>query len=96
MGAAGEDEGASTDSTLVASSSEKENAKITFAGLPAAMKDDQPTALRPKRSTLFYASPGFNTKSNQKPFAGSAAKRESVQALGTIAHLQEFYTRQGL
>lgn len=52
--------------------------------------------LKAKRSTLFYPSPNFQSKSNQKPFSSSAAKRESVMALGSIGHLQSFYARQGL
>ncbi|PWN25529.1 hypothetical protein BDZ90DRAFT_233973 [Jaminaea rosea] len=51
--------------------------------------------LKQKRSTRFYA-PGATSKFNQAPFAGSAAKRESLQSLGSIVHLQDFYRRQGL
>ena len=31
-----------------------------------------------------------------KPFSRSAAKRESVLALGSIEHLQQYYTRTGM
>ena len=32
----------------------------------------------------------------QKPFSRSAAKRESVMALGSIEHLQHYFTKTGL
>lgn len=51
---------------------------------------------QPARATLSYPSPGFQSKTNQKPFSHSAAKRESVMALGSIAGFQRFYARQGL
>lgn len=50
--------------------------------------------LRPKRSAIFY--PSSAAQSNQKPFSSSAAKRESVLALGSIGHLQHFYSKQGM
>ena len=31
-----------------------------------------------------------------KPFSRSAAKRESVMALGSIEHLQHYFTKAGL
>ncbi len=37
-----------------------------------------------------------SARSNARPFAQSAAKRNSVQALGSIHHLQELYTKHGL
>jgi hypothetical protein len=32
----------------------------------------------------------------QKPFSRSAAKRDSVMALGSIEHLQHYFTKTGL
>lgn len=53
-------------------------------------------SLKQKRSTVFHGSEAFKAKTNQKPFSESAAKRESVMALGSIGHLQNFYAKQGL
>lgn len=52
-------------------------------------------SLKQKRSTVFHGSEAFKAKTNQKPFSSSAAKRESVMALGSIGHLQNFYAKQG-
>jgi len=52
-------------------------------------------AKRARRQTAFY--PNMNsTNKPQKPFSRSAAKRESVMALGSIEHLQYFFTKTGL
>ncbi|CCL98886.1 uncharacterized protein FIBRA_00893 [Fibroporia radiculosa] len=48
-----------------------------------------------RRQVAFYP----NTKSSskpQKPFSRSAAKRESVMALGSIEHLQHYFTKTGI
>ncbi|CBQ70462.1 conserved hypothetical protein [Sporisorium reilianum SRZ2] len=52
--------------------------------------------LRKKRSALFYPSAGLAAKSNQQPFSRSAAKRDSIMALGSIGYLQHLYTKQGI
>lgn len=52
--------------------------------------------LRKKRSVLFYPSAGLAAKSNQQPFSRSAAKRDSIMALGSIGYLQHLYTKQGI
>ncbi|KAJ1591080.1 hypothetical protein NDA11_005972 [Ustilago hordei] len=52
--------------------------------------------LRSKRSVLFYGSANSANKSNQQPFSRSAAKRESILALGSIGYLQHLYTKQGI
>lgn len=44
-----------------------------------------------KRSTLFYPNRATATSSST-----NAAKRESVQALGSIEHLQRLFAREGL
>lgn len=48
-----------------------------------------------RRATAFY--PHINsTNRPQKPFSRSAAKRESVMALGSIEHLQHYFTKTGI
>ena len=48
-----------------------------------------------RRSTAFY--PNVNSSNKlQKPFSRSAAKRESVMALGSIEHLQHYFTKTGI
>ena len=48
-----------------------------------------------RRQTAFY--PIVNSTNKQsKPFSRSAAKRESVLALGSIEHLQHYFTKAGL
>jgi hypothetical protein len=48
-----------------------------------------------RRQTAFY--PAVNSTNKQsKPFSRSAAKRESVLALGSIEHLQHYFTKTGL
>ncbi|KAF8198375.1 hypothetical protein K438DRAFT_1824288 [Mycena galopus ATCC 62051] len=48
-----------------------------------------------RRQTAFY--PNTNsTNKPQKPFSRSAAKRESVMALGSIEHLQHYFTKTGI
>ncbi|KAF8519303.1 hypothetical protein JB92DRAFT_2786835 [Gautieria morchelliformis] len=56
---------------------------------------DSPTSTtrKARRQTAFYP----NTANKpQKPFSRSAAKRESVMALGSIEHLQHYFTKTGL
>lgn len=52
--------------------------------------------IRKKRSALIYPSASLAAKSNQQPFSRSAAKRESILALGSIGYLQHLYTKQGI
>ena len=53
------------------------------------------SAKKTRRQTAFY--PHMNSSNKpQKPFSRSAAKRESVMALGSIEHLQYFFTKTGL
>ncbi|KAJ7764920.1 hypothetical protein B0H16DRAFT_1687640 [Mycena metata] len=52
-------------------------------------------AKKARRQTAFY--PNVNsTNKPQKPFSRSAAKRESVMALGSIEHLQHYFTKTGI
>jgi len=53
------------------------------------------TAKKARRQTAFY--PNMNSANKpQKPFSRSAAKRESVMALGSIEHLQHYFTKTGI
>ena len=48
-----------------------------------------------RRQFAFY--PNMNsTNKPLKPFSRSAAKRESVMALGSIEHLQHYFTKTGI
>ncbi|KAG5716584.1 hypothetical protein E4T56_gene16165 [Termitomyces sp. T112] len=48
-----------------------------------------------RRQTAFY--PNVNSSNKlMKPFSRSAAKRESVMALGSIEHLQHYFTKTGI
>ncbi|PWN52120.1 hypothetical protein IE53DRAFT_367470 [Violaceomyces palustris] len=89
---------------MLPTSSEKENipsdqrqidpstAKIRFPG--SGTQEDGEEDMRPGKGTP-YLSRCPATMSNQMPFSRSAAKRESVMALGSIGHLQHFYAKQG-
>ncbi|CAK5263641.1 unnamed protein product [Mycena citricolor] len=48
-----------------------------------------------RRQTAFYPHVNSSNKT-QKPFSRSAAKRESVMALGSIEHLQHYFTKTGI
>ncbi|EPQ31482.1 uncharacterized protein PFL1_06837 [Pseudozyma flocculosa PF-1] len=68
---------------------------------PGELDQDQDTDAtapegQPRRSALFYPSSALAAKSNQKPFSRSAAKRDSVMALGSIGYLQHLYAKQGI
>ncbi|CAO1632406.1 unnamed protein product [Sympodiomycopsis kandeliae] len=76
-------------STSLASSS------TSMSSAPDSSTGSAHTPLKQKRSTVFHGSEAFKAKTNQKPFSKSAAKRESVMALGSIGHLQNFYAKQG-
>ena len=53
-----------------------------------------PILLKPERSAFY---PNVNsTNKVEKPFSKSAAKRDSVLALGSIEHLQHYFTKTGL
>lgn len=52
-------------------------------------------ATKKARRTTVY--PNVNsTNKVEKPFSRSAAKRSSVMALGSIEHLQHYFTKAGL
>lgn len=48
-----------------------------------------------KRQTAFYPNVNSANKTS-KPFSRSAAKRESVMMLGSIEHLQHYFTKTGI
>ncbi|PCH34778.1 hypothetical protein WOLCODRAFT_139572 [Wolfiporia cocos MD-104 SS10] len=50
---------------------------------------------KPSRQFAYYPSMKSSNKP-QKPFSRSAAKRESVMALGSIEHLQHYFTKSGI
>ncbi|KAJ4490623.1 hypothetical protein J3R30DRAFT_3278134 [Lentinula aciculospora] len=61
----------------------------------ASVSSGPGTTKKSRRQTAFY--PHVNsTNKTQKPFSRSAAKRESVMALGSIEHLQYYFTKAGL
>ncbi|KAL1743809.1 hypothetical protein HDZ31DRAFT_64685 [Schizophyllum fasciatum] len=54
-----------------------------------------PAARKARRQTAFY--PNLNAANKPlKPFSRSAAKRESVMMLGSIEHLQHYFTKTGI
>jgi hypothetical protein len=60
-------------------------------------QDSSPRAptRKSRPQAAFY--PNVNAANKeQKPFSRSAAKRESVMALGSIEHLQHYFTKTGL
>lgn len=57
---------------------------------------ESPTSGRASRRQFAYY-PNMNSSNKQlKPFSRSAAKRESVMALGSIEHLQHYFTKTGI
>ncbi|KAF8966757.1 hypothetical protein BDZ97DRAFT_1657173 [Flammula alnicola] len=62
---------------------------------PVSTPNSPPLLKKARRQTAFY--PNMNSSNKQqKPFSRSAAKRESVMALGSIEHLQHYFTKTGL
>ncbi|CAE7057597.1 unnamed protein product [Rhizoctonia solani] len=58
---------------------------------PSELPD--PDIKKSRRQTAIYPN---TLRSTPKPFSRSAAKRESVMALGSIEHLQHYFTKTGL
>jgi hypothetical protein len=50
-------------------------------------------AKKSRRQTAIYPN---TLRAAPKPFSRSAAKRESVMALGSIEHLQHYFTKTGI
>lgn len=60
-------------------------------------QDSSPPASSQKSRPQVAFYPNVNAvNKEQKPFSRSAAKRESVMALGSIEHLQHYFTKTGL
>ncbi|KAG9118457.1 hypothetical protein FRC07_007025 [Ceratobasidium sp. 392] len=55
--------------------------------------DNDKAARKARRQTAIYPN---TLRSTPKPFSRSAAKRESVMALGSIEHLQHYFTKTGI
>ncbi|EMD35736.1 hypothetical protein CERSUDRAFT_156446 [Gelatoporia subvermispora B] len=62
---------------------------------PIPAPSDDTSEQKSRRQVAFY--PNMNSSNKpQKPFSRSAAKRESVMALGSIEHLQHYFTKTGI
>ena len=60
-------------------------------------QDSSPPASGQKSRPQAAFYPNVNAvNKEQKPFSRSAAKRDSVMALGSIEHLQHYFTKTGL
>ncbi|OCB91513.1 hypothetical protein A7U60_g1248 [Sanghuangporus baumii] len=90
-----------SNSGLVVSYASPEEEKLdafefppSSAAAPTTSSSDV-AAKKGRRQTAFY--PNMNSSNRlQKPFSRSAAKRESVMALGSIEHLQHYFTKTGI
>ena len=56
---------------------------------------EPPEPPKKRRQTLIYP-PSKDSVRTPKPFSRSAAKRDSVLALGSIEHLQHYFTKAGI
>lgn len=62
---------------------------------PSTPPDGSASQSKRRRQVAFY--PNMNaTNKPVKPFSRSAAKRESVMALGSIEYLQHYFTKTGI
>ncbi len=62
---------------------------------PSTPDSTSSSSQKRRRQVGFY--PNMNsTNKPQKPFSRSAAKRESVMALGSIEYLQHYFTKTGI
>ncbi|KAH8105231.1 hypothetical protein BXZ70DRAFT_887010 [Cristinia sonorae] len=67
----------------------------TISESPSPSPAASPATKKSRRQVAFY--PNVNSSNKpQKPFSRSAAKRESVMALGSIEHLQHYFTKSGI
>jgi hypothetical protein len=55
-----------------------------------------PDPRKTRRQTAAFYGSGNSGNKPVKPFSRSAAKRESVMALGSIEHLQHYFTKAGI
>lgn len=85
----------SSDSPLVLTPESTGTNLSQVNSLPNSPAASSTAMKKARRQTAFY--PNMNSSNKpQKPFSRSAAKRESVMALGSIEHLQYFFTKTGL
>jgi hypothetical protein len=63
---------------------------------PESTGSDSISVKKKRRQTAFYPNTVSSGKKPQNPFSRSAAKRESVMALGSIEHLQHYFTKTGI
>lgn len=74
---------------------EAQDSFFTFPSEETATSTTANAAVKKARRTTVY--PNINsTNKVEKPFSRSAAKRDSVMALGSIEHLQHYFTKAGL
>ncbi|KAE9394940.1 hypothetical protein BT96DRAFT_862321 [Gymnopus androsaceus JB14] len=66
-----------------------------LASPDTSVSSSGPAIKKSRRQTAFYPNMNSSNKT-QKPFSRSAAKRESVMALGSIEHLQWHFTKAGI
>ncbi|KAG7085570.1 hypothetical protein E1B28_003126 [Marasmius oreades] len=85
------DSSRSTSPGLLTPESTGTNQTNSSSPEPAARSETD----KKRRQTAFY--PNVNSSNKpQKPFSRSAAKRQSVMTLGSIEHLQYYFTKTGL
>ena len=75
------------------SPTEMHESSDVFEFPPSASSSTSPSKAR--RQTAIYPNLSGPNKPS-KPFSRSAAKRESVMALGSIEHLQHYFTKVGI
>ncbi len=61
---------------------------------PSASSSSSPSKKARRQTAIYPNLSGPNKPS--KPFSRSAAKRESVMALGSIEYLQHYFTKSGI
>jgi hypothetical protein len=67
----------------------------TGSASPDSSSDADAAVKKSRRQTAFY--PNMNSANKPvKPFSRSAAKRQSVMTLGSIEHLQHYFTKTGI
>ena len=77
---------------LVSSSS---SSTMPDSATPGEGDESSSTTPKTRRLTAFY--PNMNSSNKPlKPFSRSAAKRQSVMTLGSIEHLQHYFTKTGI
>ena len=71
--------------------------RVAVHAMDSTTDGDSPGSKRAGSRRQFAFYPNMNsTNKPTKPFSRSAAKRESVMALGSIEHLQHYFTKTGI